>query len=217
MKLTTKHLHPTLLLIISLMVVTTVQGQETENDFQTRTNFQLSMEPLKNLEMNISPMLRFNDNLVFDQYLLEGELVYKAFKHLSVGGAYRFIGNKTKNGMENYGRYSIFSEVDKKFDRFKTAFKLNYTNYTEDDTDETYLRYKASIDYNIKNSKFKPEVGVELFQDLTNNNINRMRYSVGLDYKFLKINTIGISYKLDYYMQEFRNKHILSLSYKIKL
>lgn len=206
------------LLVISLLMTLSLKAQDVDNDFQTRTEIKLSLKATDKIVISLTPMLRFNDNFVFDQYLIEGGLVYKPFKKISFGGAYRYIGNKTKKDViENYSRFTLFTEAETKIDRFKPSFKLSYTNYDEDnDADKRFLRYKLGTEYKISNSRFTPEVGIEAFHDLENSNFYKIRYSVGIDYKLFKNNTIGLGYKLDYYLQEARNKHILSVGYKLK-
>ena len=78
------------------------------------------------------------------------------------------------------------------------------------------MRYKASLDYNIPNSKITPFVAVEAFQKLSDADLYKMRYAAGFDYKLFKKNYIGVDYKFDYYQNEYKNRHILSVGYKIK-
>jgi len=205
------------LLVFILFTSFYAKAQDVENDFQIRTEIKLSFNPLKNIELNLTPMLRLDEKFQFDQYLFEGEAVYNPFKQLSFGAAYRFIGNQTNNnGMEYSGRYTIFAEAEKKLNRFKPSFKISYTNYADEEYNNTFLRYKAGLKYDIAKSKITPELAFEAFHDISNSNIYKLRYSVGADYKLFKNNSIGITYKLDYYMQELRNKHIISIGYKIK-
>ena len=205
------------LLLVILSTGLLARAQDVQNDFQIRTEIKLSFNPLKNIELNLTPMLRLDEKFQFDQYLFEGEVVYNPFKQFSFGAAYRFIGNQTKkNGMEYSGRYAIFAEAEKKIDRFKPSLKISYTNYSDEEYNNNFLRYKANLKYDIAKSKITPELGFEAFHDLSNSNFYKLRYSVGADYKLFKNNSIGITYKLDYYMQELRNKHIISIGYKIK-
>ena len=43
-----------------------------------------------------------------------------------------------------------------------------------------------------------------------------MRYSLGAEYKINKNSSIGLGYMLDYYLQDYRNKHIINLGYTYK-
>ncbi|MDA3930303.1 MAG: DUF2490 domain-containing protein [Prolixibacteraceae bacterium] len=207
-----------LLVLILTGFAIQLSAQELENDFQSRTSVKLSYKPLKKVKLNFTPELRFNDNLKFDQYLFEGEIIYKPIKLISVGTSYRFTGNKTGSGdYENRNKYALFIEAEKKLKRFTPSLKMSYTNFAGDDDENShFLRYKASVDYNICKSKFTPEISVEAFHNLSENELYKMRYSAGLNYKLFKNNSIVIDYKLDYYMQEYRNKHIVSIGYKIK-
>lgn len=206
-----------MVLMLALFSFSSTNAQEVDNDFQARSEIKLSFKPFEKIQFNLTPMLRFNDNFDFDQYIIEGELVYKAFKDISFGGAYRFIGNQNKYDIfENSSRYAFFAEAEKKINSFKPSIKLSYTDYADDDSEGQFLRYKAGLSYNIPNCKITPEIDVEAFHDLSNSNFNKIRYSVGLNYKLFKNNSIGLDYKLDYYLQEARNKHIINLGYKIK-
>ena len=87
-----------LLCTITLFSIIKLSAQEVENDFQSRTDIKLSYKPIKNFKINFTPELRFNNNLQFDQYLFEGEIIYSPFKFIDIGTSYRFKGNKNGSG-----------------------------------------------------------------------------------------------------------------------
>nr|WP_319267097.1 DUF2490 domain-containing protein [uncultured Draconibacterium sp.] len=211
-------------LVISLMIAaffvatSNVSGQETENEFQTRTKLDLSFKPIKKVKFTISPELRFEDDFSLDKYLLEGELEYKASKLFTLGASYGLVGNvRNEKDTEYFGRYAFSATAEKKFGRFEPSFRLTYSNYADDDVDDkNFLRYKAKLKYDIPNFKINPYVSVQLFQDLNDSGLYKTRYAVGADYKLFKKNYLGVSYKFDYYNTEYRNRHIISLGYKIK-
>lgn len=205
-------------IILLLFASTKNQAQEIENDFQTRTSAELSFEPFKKLKLNLIPELRFDENFALDKYLFEGEAVYKPVKFLSLGATYRFGGNLRDNkDTEYFNRFAFSATAKKEFKRFESAFRLRYTNDADDETGkEDFLRYKASLNYNIRKSKITPFVGLEAFQRLSDAELYKMRYTAGIDYKLFKKNYLGISYKFDYYEKEYKNRHILSVGYKIK-
>lgn len=214
-KFRTKHLG---LFISFVFLFMQLSAQEIENDFQTRFDAKISYKPIKKVRINFTPEVRFNDLMEFDQYLFEGEVTYKPIKLIQVGTSYRYKSNKTGSGDYNSkNKYALFVEAEKKIKRFTPSLKLSYSNSADDDNNNShFLRYKAGVDYNIKKSKITPSVSMEMFHDLGSNNLYKMRYTAGMDYKLFKNNSIGISYKLDYFMQEYRNKHIVSVGYKFK-
>lgn len=206
------------LALLLLLLVTTVGAQDVENELQLRTKLDLSFKPIKKVKFTISPELRFDENFSPDKYLFEAGVEYKAFKFLELGATYRFVANtrETKD-TEYFNRYALSATAKKEFGRFEPAFRLKYSNYADDDvSDKNFMRYKASLKYDIADCKITPFVAAELFQDFDSGDLYKMRYSAGLDYKLFKKNYIGVSYKLDYYNKDYLNKHIISLGYKIK-
>lgn len=218
MKYKNKRIYNFTFIILLLLASTKNQAQEIENNFQTRTSAELSFEPLKKLKLNLIPELRFDENFALDKYLFEGEAVYKPVKFLSLGAIYRFGGNLRDNkDTEYFNRFAFSAKAKKEFKRFEPAFRLRYTNDADDEVNnEQFLRYKASLNYNIRKSKITPFVGVEAFQKLSDAELYKMRYTAGVDYKLFKKNYLGVSYKFDYYQKEYKNRHILSVGYKIK-
>ncbi|MCU4173748.1 DUF2490 domain-containing protein [Carboxylicivirga sp. N1Y90] len=196
-----------------------LRAQSVENDLETRTSVQANIKLVKNLKLKVSPEIRFDENFSIKKYNIESELVYKPYKFLLLGATYRFIGDPKDNKPTEYlHRYALTAKLKKDFGRFETAFRLRYTDFADDDYEDgsEMMRYKASVDYDIAKCKLTPYVGIEAFQQLDGGDLYKMRYSLGMDYKLFKKNYLGVSYKLDYYMESLRNKHIVSLGYKIK-
>ena len=206
--------------LVALLAITNVaKAQEVENEFQTRTSVKLSFKPLKKVRFNLSPELRFDENMKLDKSLIEGELEYKAFKFLTLGAAFRYIANQRENKDTEYlSRFSYSATADKKFGDFKADFRLRYSNYADEDDDDAldFLRYKVSLKYDIPKCKINPFVSAEMFQELSGSSVYKTRYAVGANYKLFKKNYLGVSYKFDYYRSEYKNKHILGIGYKIK-
>lgn len=214
--------YPLTLLMLLFMSNTNLQAQDVENDIRYRTSFQLKLKPAKKLKLSFTPELRFGEDFSLSSYLVESELVYKPLKYLYLGANYRFtINPRDSKETEYLHRFGLSATVKKKIDRFTPALRVSYTNYADDDSDDdsdnNFMKYKLSLNYNIKKCKLTPSVGAELFQQLGSSGIYKMRYKAGLDYKLFKNNYLSINYKLDYYIKEYKNKHIISLGYKLKL
>ena len=206
-----------LLAFLFLLFASSAQAQEVENEFQTRTSFTAKTKLFKNFKLSISPEFRFDENLSLDKYLLEAKASYKLFDYFSLGAGYRFYGNKRETkSTEYYNRYSLSAKYERSFYRFDPSIKVSYSNFSDDDSDSNLLRYKAAVKYNIKKSKFSPYAGLEAFQETDGGDLAKMRYFLGTDYKICKKNYIQASYKFDYFQNEFKNKHIVSIGYKLK-
>ncbi|PKQ62677.1 hypothetical protein BZG01_17015 [Labilibaculum manganireducens] len=205
------------LIILLLILVTSARAQEVENDFQTRTSITLSTKLLKNLKLDITPELRFEDSFTLDKYLLEGKLSYGVSDNLSLGAGYRYYVNKRESKSTEFdNRYSFSIKYEKVCLRFEPSLKISYTNDSDDDSNSNLLRCKASVKYNIRKCKVTPFAGAEAFQEFNGDGLIKMRYFLGLDYKICKKNYIEASYKFDYFQNELKNKHIVSIGYKFK-
>lgn len=193
-------------------------GQEIESDYQTRTNVTMSFTPVKKLKFEFSPELRWNEGFEAKLYLLESKAKYKLYDFLSVGAVYRFaINPRDIKSPEYINRFSFSALANKEFNRFDPFFRLRYTNDADDEvSNKAFLRYKFGLKYDIMDCKITPFVAAEAFHELDNNVMHKMRYSTGIDYKLFKGNYLELSYKFDYYMQEYKNKNIVTVGYKIK-
>ena len=193
------------------------ESQAIENDFQTRAEVKLSFSPIKKFKITFIPELRMDESFDIDKYLLETELSYKPIKDLSLSGSYRFVSNpRDTKATEYLHRFALTAEYSKSIKRWEPSFRIKYTNYTEDAFDGEFLRYRAKLEYDIKNFKLTPYIRAEGFHDLSQDELYKMRYALGGKYKLNKKNSVRIGYMLDYYLQDYRNKHILTIGYNFK-
>ncbi len=202
------------------LILSSVQGigQVTQNDFQMRNSFEASIKLVKKLRLNLTPELRIDETFSVDRFLMAGELAYKPWKFLEVGGTYQFIVNpRPGKTTEFLNRYAFHVTFSKKIKRFDPAIRVKYTNYAEDEPNSQFLKYKVSVNYDIPKCKLTPSVGIEAYHQLNDNYLYKLRYMAGARYALFKNNSIALEYKFDYYLKEYRNKHIISISYKIKL
>ncbi|WP_346857647.1 DUF2490 domain-containing protein [uncultured Draconibacterium sp.] len=204
--------------LLFLFLFAYTQAQDVENELETRTNVEVQFKPFKKVKLSFSPELRFDESFSLDKYLFEAGAEYKVLKFLELGATYRFVVNpRDSKSTEYFNRYSFSATTKKEFGDFETAFRLQYSNYADDDiSDKSFLRYKASLAYDIPHCKLTPFVAAELFQQFNGDGFYKMRYTAGVDYKLFKNNYLGVSYKLDYYNKEYTNKHIIGLGYKFK-
>lgn len=205
------------LFLFGILIAAGVNAQTVTNDFQTRYEINLSLEPLKKLDLSLSPEVRLDESFEISKYMLETKLSYKPLKGLSLGGSYRFVINpRTDRATEYLHRFALYTSYKKKIQRFEPSLRIKYTNYTEDMSLGEFLRYRAKLEYDIKGIKLTPLLSAEAFHELSANQIYKMRYGIGAEYKFNKHSSLGLKYMLDYYLQDYYNKHIIKLGYTYK-
>lgn len=204
-----------ILILLIILPAGTAFTQTVSNEFQSRTKIELNLDLLKGLNLSLAPEVRLDESFSVDKYLLESTLSYKPLKGLELGGSYRFIINpRDEKATEYLNRFALYARYTYKIQRWKPSLRIKYTNYTEDISTGTFLRYRAKINYDIKSCKITPTASVEAFQDLDDNQLYKFRYGIGMRYKLNKHSAIDLGYNLDYYMQEYRNKHILEIGYR---
>lgn len=210
-----------LILILCAFLLSSMIGyaQDIDNQFESRAAFKLTYNPIKKLKLSLSPELRFDENMSLDEYLIEAGAAYKIGKMFTLGANYRFMANERETkATEYYSRFAFYGMLKKKYGDFEPSLKFGYSNYSDDDEEmDNYLRYKASLKYDIPKSKITPVISAEGFHNLSTSELYKMRYAIGADYKLFKKNYIGLKYKFDYFRTQYKNRHIISLEYKIKL
>ena len=193
----------------------------------TWVELEFSKKIIQNLKVEFNPELRMFGGFEMDSYILEGGLSYKLHKYLTLAGYYRFENEynyREKRQIyewEPAGRIAFDAKSGFELKRFDFQFRLRYTNGSDfdDTTDDkaSFFRYRAKVDYDIKNSKLIPFASVEAFHDLIAKDVDKMRYTGGLAYSINKKNELSLFYRLQDYSETGKESmNILGIGYSLK-
>ena len=195
---------------------------EVDNVFEYRVSSELvfKFDPIKRFTFTSSPELRYDASNTLTKGLVQMGASYKVVSFMSLNAAYRFSYYWGDVKQHSYDKYLLDVSIKEHLDRFGLGFRVRYTNDADDwsgGTDDQYVRFKASTDYDIKGFKIKPKLGLEVFQEIGQTEVYKYRSSFGLSRKLLKGQYLELAYKLDFFMLKYKNKYIFSLNYKFKL
>ena len=208
------------MITLILFILGTKISPAQDNEWNTWGSIKFSKDIGEKFNFSLTPELRFTDQFDIDEYLVEAGLEYQPVKFLELGAQYRFLINERETKSTEYFHRVAFDAKGKyEIKRFNFQLRTRYTNYNEfdsDDDNETYLRYRLKTEYNLKKSKLTPVVSIELFHQLKDKEINKIRYSLGAEYKINKHHAIGLNYHIQDYLNKDYQKNILALEYKIK-
>ncbi|MFI3297973.1 MAG: DUF2490 domain-containing protein [bacterium] len=203
--------------IIFCLTVAGANAQVVQNAEQYRFALGLEWTLVKGLEFEVEPQLRFSDGFSYDRFQIEGTLTYNPYKFIYVGAAYRLIAEPqgSSSPVEFNNKYAFNLSLKEKFGRFTPSVRCMYTNFADNNlNDNMYLRYRAGLKYNIRKCKFTPSVSFEAFHALDDNEFTKLRYNAEVSYKIKKGSSVYVDYKFDYFLQKFKNEHIVSVGYK---
>ncbi|MFY0652156.1 MAG: DUF2490 domain-containing protein [Cyclobacteriaceae bacterium] len=212
-----------LLLILFLFLwgymVNAQESSGTENEVNTWMELKLKKKISKGLNIYVAPQLRLTSGSSIDKYLLETGIKYKLTDFMSIGALYRYTGDQKSDHTNFYHRFGFDLKAFEKYGRFEPELRLRYSNITDfnEDSSDKFMRYKGLLAYDIPKCKFTPFVSVEGFQQLSDNGFKKVRYGVGGEFKLPGGNYLGLSYRLDYHLNKYKNSHIIGVNYKIKL
>ena len=186
-----------------------------------RFEFELQIDLLADLELEINPEIRFSNFMEFSELILQSGLKYNPFKFLKLSGYYRFISDYTNDEPEYLHRFAFDAEPKYEINRLELELRLRYTNYTdfagETGENRSYFRYRLQVKYDIRNFKFNPHISWELFQKSNEKSFYKGRYEVGVEYGFKKKNELEIFYFLQDYYNKDKLHHIIGVKYQLKL
>jgi hypothetical protein len=208
----------TIIFLLSLCSGNYGFGQDVKNTFQPRMEVMFNYKPIKKLELSFTPEIRLTKNFCPDKYLFGFGAEYKLTKWLRPEAQYQFVINKREHKpTENHRQYALGLTGDANFYDFSGSLRIRYTNDSDDDSfGNQFLRYKAVFKYDIPNFKLTPFIAAEAFHKLGGENkLYKLRYEAGGNYELKKNHHVKVAYKFDYYKFEYKNRHILSISYKI--
>lgn len=207
------------LLIVCLLASGNFIAQAKTERFGTWVELELRKDFLKQFSFSIVPELRFQDQFNLDEYMIQGKLRYDPFSFLSVAGTYR-LGTEIKNKENlNYNRFAFDVQASHEIDRFEASLRARYTNTSDFTGDESgkYFRPRFKVEYNIKGNKITPFTSYELFHNLTDKELQKLRMDFGFTRNVGKLHRIGLYYRLQDYFSDKNSIHIAGIEYRLKL
>lgn len=202
-------------------------AQETDTELWSGAKFEYKIS--KKWNVALEQQQRFNDNIgQLDRNISELEVGYKINKSWDLAGGFRYTGTQDRTGRrQGYKEYyRLQFDVKHDFDvnraKIKNRFRAQKRSMIENPNflprdDRSYLRWKPSVEYDIKNWKLDPVVFGELFYEIDNAIENQFStYRLGLETDLnLKAHKITFGYVRENGIghREGRNFNILRIKY----
>lgn len=194
-------LFPLLLLLLNVPVFSQV------NDAQLWTSIALKKKIIKPLSVSFTQDFRFTENVSeLGSFFSEVGLLYKINKNWRISGDYRFSYKiQLDNTYSRRHRYNFDLSYRIKYYHFglilRTRFESEYKKVNSSETGhipDNYSRNKLTLKYDITR-RISPYASVEAFIPLNNpkiKGIDNMRYSLGLEWEFVKNSAIDVYYMI---------------------
>ena len=195
--------------LVFFFLLTASKSFSQEEDAGLWTSIDISKKLSNGYTVSISEELRFNENVTeLGTAFIEIGISHKIFKHLTGSIAYRFIQAKRMD--DSYSiRHRLFIDLAYRIKYKKVIFTLRERLQSQvkdvQSSDAgfspqyTSLRSKLTVKYDT-DKKYTPWLACEMFYQLSNpegNEIDNMRYSLGVDYKFNKKNSMSLFYLIN--------------------
>lgn len=218
------------LLLTLLLVSTKLFAQEKRTYMYLGTS--VEKEFSKKLSAGINLQGRFCNDPNTQDILVTPKIEFAPIKFVSFGAEYRVDYSREKGEESEWnGRLGLFVKGKYSIHKIlKFEGRIKYCNYTEDayldgenQGNKQYLRYKLGAEVKIKPLNLSPYFTYEIFDNLSRNTVDKLRYVWGAKYKINKQHTIGFEYALEQRFnlqtkkgnaKEDINKNIFSFYYK---
>lgn len=218
------------LLLIITVLFTSKNYAQTDSDWASWNTIGVEYKLNKKWSFGLEEQVRLKENIsVVDNYFTQLSADYKLFKGFKLGAGVRYIRDNDNQGniqgYENHFRFQIDAMYKHEINDFKIGYRLRYQNknelgvsYDEGDYANQNIRFKTSLEYNIKNWKLDPKFSAEIFnrfQEGKENGFNKYRLTLGTDYKVKNFGKLGVFYRFEKELNvDFpETKNIIGLNY----
>lgn len=201
-----------LVLFLTALLYSTINFAQTdgEKDLALWNTVGVEYKLNDRWSFGLEEQLRFKEDIsVVDNYFTQLTADYKLFKGFKIGAGVRYIRDNDNKGniqgYENHFRFQFDVMYKHEINDFKIGYRLRYQNknelgvsYDEGDYANQNVRFKTSLEYNIKNWKLDPKFSAEIFnkfQEGEENGFNKYRLTLGTDYKTKNFGKIGVFYR----------------------
>lgn len=188
------------------------------NDFRMRFEVSAQWKPIKNLSLSLAEEFRLK-NMVSDADRLYTtfDISYKVYKYVNVGAMYSFQAlYKGSDAAQQWqlrhrarlyvtGSYSVNNWGFSLRVMPQMTYAATETNPSEEVNPEWLMRTRFKVNYSPDDKPVEPYLSVEMFNPLKNvplctDWINRMRYTVGVEWSVDAQNRLDFYYLLEHNM-----------------
>ena len=217
-------------LIILLFLTSIFSSFGQNDDYMLWTKLGVKGKVSKKLSYSGTINTRFGGTGV-ETFFPQIGFEYKLKKWIRPSIEYRFIIDKNKYGnYKSSNRLNFNVGLEKEIERFSIGLRIRYQYAFNRISQKVYnpdfdqaFRFKPSVEYNIKGSKFTPILSTEFFYNpqLGENGreFTKIRVGIGTKLNLKGPHTVGFKYQFDKkfnYKDGYRHVVALSYAYKIK-
>lgn len=201
-------------LLVSVFSISTCFSQEDgTKDLESWNTIGLKYKLNKKWSFELEEQLRLDENISeISEYFTQLSTEYSISKKFELGAGFRYISENDNEGKlqgyENHFRLNLDASYKHKISDFSLKYRLRYQNKNElgvDDFANQHIRFKTAVGYNFKNWKLDPKFSAEIFNHLEKgeeNGFDKYRLTLGTEYKFKKMGTLGLFYKYEKELNE---------------
>ena len=168
-----------------------------EKDFQIWSKIQLKHELNKQLTLTATEGFRLRENASLPSKLFTNfSLGYSPSKKFRLAAGVRFINVFELDQKTNF-RFRGYLDLilKKKAKRTRIYYRGRLQHQEVSDYFEQYCRNKFSFSHNLRKTPLEPFFSTEIFYDINNVNIDKLRYTLGFSYPLSK------NLELDFYQK----------------
>ena len=201
-----------------LLIAKNSYGQSDDtNDLESWNSVNLKYKLNKKWTFDAEVQLRLKDEISeISEYLGELNAQYSVSKAFKLGAGFRYTRENDNvgkvQGYENHFRFHVDATYKHKINDFSIKYRLRYQNKnelglstSEGDFANQHIRFKTSFDYNFKNWKLDPIFSAEIFnhfEEGEENGFDKYRLTLGTEYKFKNVGTLGLFYRIEKELNE---------------
>lgn len=203
----------TLLFSIVLIAIFSINSNaQGDTDWSSWNTIEIGYKLNNKWSFSLEEQLRLKENISeIDEYFTQLNTQYKLSKKFRLGLGLRYIRENDNKGniqgYENYFRFHVDAIYKHEINDFKLGYRLRYQNknelgvsYDEGDFVNQNIRFKTSLEYDIKKWKLDPKFSAEIFnrfQEGNENGFNKYRLTLGTDYSLKNFGEIGVYYRFE--------------------
>ena len=169
-----------------------------ENDFQIWNTLNLKKKINKSYTVDLKYGLRYRENasLISNQFI-DLRIKYRENKRWSYAIGYRSISNYLiSSNIKQKGRLYLDAYYSKKIKRYFVDLRTRLLTQVDSYSSKEVFRQKFKLSYNIRKTKLKPSVAIEMFYDFSSS-FYKLRNSLALSYPLNKKLDFSLVYKIE--------------------